>query len=195
MNERKSNKSLYVIVLILCVAVAGLSIAYAALSTTLRINFGTVTQTQQSWNVAFLGSSATGTPTGTSNTGLSCGTATITPEQVTVAATELSKPGDKCVYELTIKNSGTINANLANITPVSPESVSCTNSGASLVCGNITYKLTTDNAGETLLTTNRALGPNDTETVYLTAEFTGDAAVSTAVVQTGAGFTLLYNQA
>lgn len=194
-NNKTNNKGVFFVIGCLCVAVVALSIAYAALSTTLNINFGNVTQSQQSWSVGFLGSTATGTATGTSQTGLTCGDATITSDSVSIANTSISKPGDKCVYQFTIKNNGTINANLQTITPVTPSGLSCTSNGASMVCGNITYKLSTDNAGATLLTSNTGLNSNDTLDVYLTAEYTGLEVSNSPEVQTGAGFTLIYNQA
>ena len=194
MNE-KNSKGVYVVIIILCVIVVSLAIAYAALSTTLNINFGNVTQSEQSWSVGFLGSEVNGNSSGSSTTGLSCGKATITPNSVSVANTIISKPGDKCVYELTIKNNGSISANLATITPVSPSGISCTNNGSSLTCGNISYKLSTDNLGQTLLTTNRVLNSTDTLTIYLTAEYVGTDVSNSAEVQSGAGFTLVYNQA
>lgn len=195
MNDSKNNKGIYFIIGTLCVAVIALSVAYAALSSTLKINFGNVTQSEQSWNVAFVGSEVDGVPTGSSQTGLTCGKATIGSDTVSVASTTISKPGDKCVYSLSIKNNGTINANLATITNKKPTSVTCTESGASMVCGNITYKLTTDAAGTTLLTTNSTLNANNTLPVYLIVEYTGTDVSNSAEVQNGAGFELLYNQA
>ena len=113
-----------------------------------------------------------------------------------MADTTLSKPGDKCTWTLTIKNSGTVAANLGSITPTAPSSVSCTNSGASMVCGNITYKLTTNSGGSTLLTTSAGnLTAGSSLTVYLVAEYTGTTVNSSAVTQTGGKFTLVYNQA
>lgn len=196
MNESKSsNKGVFVIISVLCVAVIALTIAYAALSSTLRINFGNVTQSEQTWSVAFVGSEVDGVPTGTSNVGLTCGKASISSDQVTVANTTISKPGDKCVYSLSIQNNGSINANLATITNVKPSGITCTESGASMVCGNITYKLATDATGSTLLTTNTALNASASLGVYLVVEYTGADVSSSSEVQNGAGFTLLYNQA
>ena len=65
-----------------------------------------------------------------------------------------------------------------------------------MVCGNITYKITTDPAGTTLLTSGGTLG-NTTGTlpIYLIAEYTGDGETMSAVTQSGAQFTLLYDQA
>ena len=79
------------------VLLVGLSIAYAALSTTLNVTVSSVgSQGGMSWNVGFTGSSATPTVLGTSATGRSCGTATITTTAVTIADTTLSKPDDSC---------------------------------------------------------------------------------------------------
>ena len=63
-----------------------------------------------------------------------------------------------------------------------------------MVCGNITYKLTTDAAGQSLLGTNNVLA-NTTGTldVYLTAEYTGTSTGSDGVQNSG-GFTLNYVQ-
>ncbi len=195
-NENKvKNREVYVILSVLCVAVVILAVAYAALSSTLEINFGTVSQNVQSWNVGFIPGTATATSKGTSTTGLVCGSATVTTDTVTVADSSISKPGDSCTYKLTVKNSGSINAKLSTITPVDPASTSCTKDGASMVCGNITYKLTTDDVGTTLLTANASLETAKSQTVYLSATYTGTGLQSEAVTQSGAGFTLVYNQA
>ncbi len=206
MKEKSNNKGLYVVIGTLCVAIIALTIAYAALSANLQINFGTVTQYVQSWNVHFVGSSATGTPSsaGTDTSGVTCGAATITDSSVTIAATTISRPGDKCTYPLTVKNDGTIDAILNSITPQAPSSTECsTASGATLICGNIKYRLTTDAAGSTVLTSPRDLGknnssdPSDTLNLYLIAEYNPEASSlnnSSAIVQTGAGFTLNYAQ-
>ena len=154
-NENKvKNREVYVILSVLCVAVVILAVAYAALSSTLEINFGTVSQNVQSWNVGFIPGTATATSKGTSTTGLVCGSATVTTDTVTVADSSISKPGDSC-----------------------------------------TYKLTTDDVGTTLLTANASLETAKSQTVYLSATYTGTGLQSEAVTQSGAGFTLVYNQA
>ena len=195
-NTKKNQKDLSTIVLLLIVVVVGMSIAYAALSATLTVKVNSLTQNSLSWNVAFQTGSVTGTPGGTSGAGRSCGTATVTTNSVTVADTELSKPDDSCTYALTIKNTGSIDAVLGTITAVSPTSTSCTNSGASMVCGNITYKLATNSDGSTLLATNSTLAKtNGTLPVYLIIKYTGTAINTSNVVQSNGGFTLVYNQA
>ena len=192
-NERKS---LFVIVTILAVAVLGLSIAYAALSTTLTARFSAITQQSLSWEVGFVEGSVPGTATGTSTDGITCGVATVTKSSVSVASTTLSKPDDTCTYALTIKNTGSIDANLGSINPTQPAATTCsTASGAQMVCGSLTYKLTTDSQGSTLLTPDRILAKTNGELpVYLSVKFTGDD-ISADIDQAGATFTLTYNQA
>ena len=191
-----SKEKVSIVVLLLVVAVFGISVVYAALSSTLSVTTGTVTQSTLSWSVGFNPGTVTGTAGGTSATGRSCGNATVTATTVTVADTTLSKPDDSCTYALVIKNTGGIDATLSNITAVSPTSVSCTNSGASMVCGNITYKLTTDPAGQTLLATGGTLAKTSgTRTIYLVVKFTGSSMVSSAITHNNGGFTLVYSQA
>ena len=177
----------------LCSIILGLSIAYAALSATLDVTVGKITQNSLTWNVGFQPGNVTGTASGA--TGLVCGAATVTADTVSVADSTLTTLHDKCTYPLTIKNTGSVGATLATIAQKTPSGVSCTGSGASMVCGNITYKLTTDAAGTTLLTTNRDLAASTgTLPVYFIAEYTGETTGGSASVQQNVGFTLTYNQ-
>lgn len=188
-NERKS---LFVIVTILAVAVLGLSIAYAALSSTLTARFGSVSQTPQTWAVGF----QPGTAAGTSVGGVDCGNATVTANQASVGDIMLSKPNDKCTYQLTIKNTGSIAAQLKTITPTSPSGATCTSNGAQMVCGDITYKITTDSAGADLLTTGGTLAASTgTLTVYLVATYSGTEVHDVSATQSGASFAIYYEQA
>lgn len=191
----KNRKVLNIALCIVSVLIIGIVVAYAALSATLNISFSGITQNALTWNVGFTGTSAAGAAAGTSATGRSCGNATITASTVSVAATTLSKPGDKCTYTLTIKNSGSIAARLSSITPTKPTSTTCaTASGATMVCGNITYKLTSDSGGATAINANTTLNAGASLTVYLVASYTGAGLNSSAVTQSGAKFVLSYAQ-
>ena len=192
MKDKRQKQLVIIAVLFI---ILGTGIAYAALSTTLTITANKITQNSLSWNVGFTGTSATGTAGGTSATGRSCGAATITSTAVTIADTTLSKPDDSCTYQLTIKNNGTIAAKLQTITPTAPSGVTCNPiSGGSMVCGNITYTLASNTTG-TVLSTGSTLAANGTLKVYLIAKYTGTTLNSSAVTQTGAQFSILYNQA
>ena len=194
-NRKTSQKSMAIVVGALLVVIVGISVAYAAMSSSLTINATNVTQSSISWNVGFQSGSVTPVAGGSGDTGRSCGTATVTSSSVTVANTTLSKPDDSCTYALVIKNTGGIDAKLGSITPKSPDSTSCTNSNASMVCGNITYKLTTDSTGENLLTANTTIPKtNGTQNVYLVVKYTGTELVSSNITQANGGFTLVYNQ-
>ena len=202
----RSNKKLKMLLLIVAVLLVGVTVAYAALSATLNVTVNKVTQNAGSFSVVFnnTGSSVAATTVGgTSATGRSCGTATITASSVTISDTQLSKPDDSCQYTLVLKNTGTITAKLVSITPTNPSGTTCsTSSGARMICGasgkEITYTITTNPAATTLLTTSTSqvtsFAANATLTVYLTAKYTGSALNSTAVNQTGASFTLNWGQ-
>jgi len=193
MKKRHDYKFLLLVAVIM---VAGIGIAYAALSTTLTITFGTITQNALTWDVGFSGTTQAATAAGTSATGRTCGNATITSSAVTIANTTLSKPGDKCTWPLTIANNGTVGATLGAITPTAPSGVTCgTASGGNLVCGNITYKLTTDSGGSTLFTTGGTLAAGATQQIYLVAMYNASGVQSSAITHNGAKFTLTYNQA
>ncbi len=197
-NERKR---LYIIMCTLAVAVVGLSIAYAALSTQLTVTMSSITSGDDdnpiTWNVGFVPGTVTPTVGGTSSTGRECGNATVTASSVSVAATKLSKPEDSCTYALTIKNTGSIAATLANIVPTQPSSTTCSQAtGSTMVCGNITYKLTTDAAGSTALTTGGTLAASTgTLPVYLVVKYTGTSVATSTVTQSSGTFTITYNQA
>lgn len=203
----RSNKKLKMLLLVVAILLVGVTVAYAALSATLNVTVNKITQNVNSFGVEFIntGSSIAATTVGgTSATGRSCGTATVTANSVTISDTTLSKPDDSCQYTLTLKNVGTITAKLISITPTNPSGTSCsTSSGARMVCGaaankSITYTLTTDTGASTLLTTSTTKAAtfvaNDTLVVYLTAKYTGTELNSTAVNQTGASFRLNWGQ-
>ena len=193
--KKLRSKELKYLLLVAAIFVIGTGVAFAALSATLTITFGSITQNSLTWDVAFQGTSATATVGGTSATGRTCGTATITSNSVTVAATTLSKPGDKCTYQLTVANNGTVNAKLSTITPTAPSSTTCgTLSSGNMVCGNITYKLTSDSSGATLLPTNTTLNTGATQTMYLVISYNSESLATSQITQSGAKFSLVYEQ-
>ena len=190
-NEERKKQSSLILTGILCAALLGISIAYSALTAALNITMGRITQNALSWNVGF----ETGTVYATKFGSATCGVATVTEDTVTVSDTTLATINDKCSYPLKIKNTGSIDALLTTIAPKTPISTACTSNGASMVCGNITYKLTTDVYGSSLLTSNRELSAsNGTLDLYLIAQYTGTEATEQAVIYSNAGFTLTYSQ-
>ena len=203
MRQRKN----YIMILAIAIAaIAGVAVAYAAMSQVLNVTTNKVTQTAVSGSIGFdtTGSPISATLGGTSSTGRSCGTATVTATSVTVADTTLSKPDDSCTYALSIKNTYGFAWKLSSLVPTKPtdSGMNCatvqsasTTVGAEMVCGNITYKITTDAAGTTPLLTNTNLAATTgTQPVYLIVKYTGESVNSSAVTQTGAKFTFTYAQ-
>lgn len=92
-----------------CIAVVGLTVAFAALNTTLTVS-GTSMLKQASWEIRFQ------TPTNIQN---SAGARFTTAPNVVGTATsfvgELDEPGDYLEFTLPIKNNGTIDAILSTV--------------------------------------------------------------------------------
>lgn len=197
----KNKKKFYVIMSVLVVAIIIMSIAYSTLSTNIKVNFGTVKQLGQTWSVSFVPGTYNATAAGTSGTGRVCGTVTVasgSPTFATVADTQLSKPGDRCTWELTIKNTGSIGAYLKSFTATQPSGyTNCTISSAKnqMVCGAVLYKITSDAAGANLLpVTTTTVGAGSTLKVYLIAAYNGNDLLTSAVTQKSAKFSLVFEQ-
>ena len=193
----KSKKSLIIILLILIFSVGIISIAFAALSQTLNITSGKVTQNALTWNVGFVAGTYTGDAYGTSSTGRSCGNITATRSTLTVANTTLSKPGDKCSYYLASSNDGSLDAYLQSITYTQPTSTTCTIVQANtdedyqygyMTCGNLRYYL--DSSCDYL----NNLESDDIKNFYLTVEYIGNSLNGSAVTQRNAKITISYTE-
>lgn len=196
------NNGVKIIIALLLVAVVGLSIAYAALSSTLNITFGNVTQTVQTWGVRFKAASnlaANSTYSySTSDAGYACGTATVSSDgkTVTVTNTKLSKPQDKCVWALTIQNTGTIGAKLSNIEGVNPPAGCVTESvNVSMTCDKLSFVLSTNTNGTAPLAKDSTLAGGAELPVYLVAYYNSTSSLgSSAVTLNNFGFKLDYVQ-
>ena len=111
MEKERSVKLL--IISILFMLIAGLTVAFAALSTTLNIN-GTAYLDAAKWGIRFENLSSP-TKIGSATT---TGTAKIEESkaaEITGMNVSLSIPGDKVVYTVDLVNKGTINAKIDNI--------------------------------------------------------------------------------
>ena len=111
MEKERRTKALVIVVLL--IVVAGLTIAFAALSTTLNIN-GTAYLDAAKWGIRFENLSSP-TKIGSANV---TGTAKIEETksaEITDMNVSLSIPGDKIVYTVDLVNKGTINAKIDNI--------------------------------------------------------------------------------
>lgn len=111
MEKQRKTKALIIIMLL--VVITGLTVAFAALSTTLSIN-GTAYLDAAKWGIRFENLSSP-TIIGKATT---TGTAKIEETkaaEITDMNVNLSTPGDKVVYTADLVNNGTINAKIDNI--------------------------------------------------------------------------------
>lgn len=191
-KEKKIQKIIIVIVLLIA-AIFGLVIAYSALTATLHIQFSTITYNSVTWNVGFEPGRINAIKRGSNET--VCGEAVINPNFVEIDNISLYTLHDKCIYPLKIKNTGTIDAVLGSIAAKTPASSSCdTSQPAKMICGNITYKLTIDEAGTKLLNTMEEIEAKKGQLdVYLYTEYTG-LELGIKEEQNSGGFALNYFQ-
>ena len=190
------NKNILIIILFISIFSVGvISIAFAALSQTLNITSGKVTQNALTWNVGFVAGTYTGTPDGTSNNGLSCGSITATRSTLTVANTTLSKPGDVCYYDIPISNTGDLDAYLQSISYTKPTSTTCTildpkvNSSyryGNLSCGNVIYYISSSCAYI------NSVPHNESKELSLVIKYVGDSLNTATVTQKNAKISILY---
>ena len=111
MEKQRREKALVVVVLL--VVIAGLTVAFAALSSSLNIN-GTAYLDAAKWGIRFENLSSP-TRVGKATT---TGTAKIEESkaaEITDINVSLMVPGDKIVYTVNLVNKGTINAKIDNI--------------------------------------------------------------------------------
>ena len=131
MEKERRTKALVIVVLL--VVIAGLTVAFAALSTTLNIN-GTAYLDAAKWGIKFENLSepvSVGTATTT-------GTAKIEETksaEITGINVGLSTPGDKVTYTVDLVNEGTINAKIDKI-----EKTTLTEEQQKYLTFKVTYK-------------------------------------------------------
>ena len=98
----------------ICVAIVGVSVAYAALSASLTVNGTATVNTENSWNVKWTSVSTKSKTAGVSYA--TSGEPTIEGTQNIKWSATFSAPGDTLVIEAKLKNAGSINAELENKT-------------------------------------------------------------------------------
>ena len=159
MEKERRTKALVVVVLL--IVVAGLTVAFAALSTTLNIN-GTAYLDAAKWGIRFENLSSP-TRVGSATT---TGTAKIEETkaaEITDMNVSLSIPGDKIVYTVDLVNKGTINAKIDNI-----EKTQLTSEQQRY----LTFKVTDQNGYE--IKQGDILEKGETKKITITIEFIKD---------------------
>ena len=196
----RDKKSIIIVLIIVGVFLASVTVAYALLQTSLNVTVNSVTQQNLVWNIGFETGTVTGVAAVNASNNVSCGTATVTATTVSGISPILSDVSDECAYTLTIKNSGDIAGQISNITIQDPTGLTCTKSGSTMVCGDITYKLRYDTAtSTTLVAVGDTISPRSgttptTKTVVLTIQYTGSTPADDDFTQSGFSYTLLFSQ-
>lgn len=177
-SNRKEKGYRIIIVLALIIAVASLSITYAALSQNLYIN-GVTTLKGSTWDVHF---------ENLSNPSVNGKTTIIAPATLTTTTmtfnVQLAEPGDSVMYIWDIKNSGTIDAKLAS----DPVLDGLTEAQAKKANYTFTY------SDGTAIKADDTLNSGETKTVKLVIDLASDATVSATSVNLNLSTTLTYIQ-
>lgn len=173
MERRNNGKKISIVALFL--AIIGLSVGFATLSTNLTIN-GTGKVKTSTWDVHFANLS----PVTRTGTAVEITPPTLTATKVGDYSVDLSSPGDSIEYTFDIVNAGSYDAKISTITIPTPQ---CTGTGGNLetdasnVCNNLTYTLTYSSTGETVKN-NDTLNSGETKNVRLILTFSGSAGAS-----------------
>ena len=184
------NKKITLIIVFLSVALVSLTIGYALMSSNLKINT-TGMVTPASWRIHFIDSSST-----------TQGSATVSGLPEKTDTTELSynctltKPGDQCKVDATIKNDGDINAKLALITKLDP-TYTGTDEDVALMKENTVYNVKYNNIdSSTILSKNPTLTPGSEATVTIVFGYKREATTlpSNTISVSNLGVQLLYEQ-
>lgn len=193
----KQRETRIVAVLALLIAVVGISIGFAAMSTTLQIQ-GTAEMNPSKWKIE-LANLSSPQLTGAASVEVA---PTINNNGSTLSDFKivLTKPGDKVVYTFDVRNTGDIDAVLATYTKATR--LTCVGTGATatsdedMVCENIVYTLVYTTGGTTVME-NNPLDAGQTRNLTLTIEYpaTMETVPVAKVDISGMTISFIYNQA
>ena len=174
-----SDKSKNILLGVLIVGLVSMTVAYAALSTSLTIN-GTANVSATTWDIHF---EHVAVDTGAGKTNISNyslgtldgATTNTTGTAIAGLTATLNKPGDKLVVNFDIVNAGTIDATVSSFTKHIAKGSEAAITGDTNDVVNYTISCTTGGAeGQDLLKSTST--PNNTSSCVLTLEYTGEAA-------------------
>lgn len=185
MNTRAKNTLLIVLI----IGLVSMTVAYAALSTTLRIGSSAKIASSR-WDIHFENLNLV--TNASSNTGTVITPAQIQPNttQISGLVVDLKKPGDSVSYTFDIVNSGDINAKLGSLVLATP---SC--GGNQSACSKLEYyvKYTT---GNTTPQIGDTLNKNSSVNATLTIKYKENDPLSTEndISVSGLSVTFMYAQ-
>ena len=172
--ERKRRTKLFIILFLLLVII-GITVAFAALSTTLNIN-GTAKVLASTWEVKFIGP-LTPTLTGTAKV---LSAPALDDTSIETYDVVLKKPGDSVTYTFNVTNTGTIPAKIGTLTKASAPTFTGLSTDTEdkeadelLVASNVSYTLTYTSGGATVAEEDK-LAPAETKNLTLTLAYSSD---------------------
>lgn len=193
MEKEKNGKTLAIIALF--VAIVGLSVGFAALSTTLTIN-GTGTVKTSKWDIHFANLGATPGLTGSAE---EVTAPTLTDTTVQTFDVSFTAPADSVTYTFDVVNDGSYDAKISSVTIPTPQ---CTGTGdnattdATNVCNNLSYTLKYEDG--TTVSTNDTLAIGETKHLVLKLEYlssvTADLLPTANVTISGLQIPIVYVQ-
>ena len=193
MKDRQKMFQLFS-VLALFLAVLGISIGFAAMSTTLQIQ-GTAKVVPATWDIKFTANEFDDNDTDASATG----TPEMTDTRFTGYEITLTKPGDKGTYLVTVTNNGTIDAKVGTVT-LGSGALTMTGDAADVakLTGHINYTVTWADGSE--IATNDALphtAGSNTKQIKIEVEYDPEATElpENPVTISGRDLTVVFNQA
>lgn len=190
-KNRSSSRGLRAMAIVaLIIAVVGLTVAYAAMSTTLKVN-GTVSMSSATWAIQFENVSASKTGNATYNL------PTVSSTTLSNYSVHLTQPGDGVTFIFDVANTGTIDAYLATLiknTPVCNGIGDTAISDSTIVCGNMTYLLQYEDG--TKVATNDLLKAGTKKKLKLVIAYDSSASQVPIgeVAISGLDITMVYNQ-
>jgi len=183
----------------LFMAIIGMSVAFAAMSTQLQID-GSAEFRSPGWDVRFV----VGSLNVTTSTYASTTTPTLTANNLGPFQAVLTRPGDSVTFTFDVTNAGGINARIDQILRNGvvggmPDCVGLSTDGATavadaaIVCGNLTYTLTYTDTGLPVAV-NDYLDATTTRNLTLTLAYTGTTLPTDDVRIDGLGITINFLQ-
>lgn len=187
--EVKDYKIIVIIALIL--GIIGLSIAFAAMSSTLKINTSS-SYGGHEWSINFANNDY-GSTTGSAI----AGSIYLKSTSIVIMNAKLNKPGDSVTYTFDVVNNGIIDAELSSITNLSPIFTGSGNdkvNDENIIKNNYIYSLTYEDGSKINIKDELKVG--EKVRMKLTMAYKGDVldTPSNPVTITNTGTTLLYVQ-
>lgn len=187
--EVKDYKIIVIIALIL--GIIGLSIAFAAMSSTLKINTSS-SYGGHEWSINFANNDY-GSTTGSAI----AGSIYLKSTSIVIMDAKLNKPGDSVTYTFDVVNNGIIDAELSSITNLSPIFTGSGNdkvNDENIIKNNYIYSLTYEDGSKINIKDELKVG--EKVRMKLTMAYKGDVldTPSNPVTITNTGTTLVYVQ-